>query len=416
MVIPPGPPSTSTDIPTSTSNPEASSTSEVSASDMFSILPVGSLSTAINATFLTPVFSTGPETSLPLLTPSAGIPPFPANSTSTYILPTAVPITGEFSVTIPVELLSTSVPSAANSSAPAGTGLPLPWAGNTTGSAINPTLILTNPILPTPVVNDTAALNTTSTTVSLTSITVVTETSIPSPVPGTGTAAPVSAGTGSPISVIASPLWPNSTYVAPTILPGTGTGSPAVGTALPFSEIPIYPNVTNATTASAYISADATSVVQIPITVTGFPGAVLNISVTLPVAPFPNTTVTAPSLPLGTGSDAPAAGTALPLPASEIPIFPNTTFTLIAPTTIPFPSGTGASVGTILPIASLSESVLFPNTTTATISDVAIETATATLILPSLPAATDAAVEFPGQFNATLWNGTVPAPTGGYKH
>ncbi|KAH7079862.1 hypothetical protein BKA63DRAFT_550591 [Paraphoma chrysanthemicola] len=432
IVLPPGPPSTSTDVPTSTSPSEESSTTEEA---MFSILPIGPMSEFINATVLTPVFSTGPETNLPLLTPSAGIPPFPANSTSDYILPTAVPITDEFSVTIPiellstgvpsagippypanstsdyilptavpitdefsvtipVELLSTGVPSAVNSSAPAGTGLALPWAGNTTVVAINPTLVLTNPVAPTPVVNDTVALNT---TISLTSIVVVTETIVPLPFPGTGTGAPVSAGTGFPISDVASPLWPNSTYVAPTILPGTGTGSSPIATALPLSGLPISSNVTNATiSASAIAIANATSIVQLPITVTGLPGGVINITVTIPVAPFLNTTFTAPSFPQGTGALQPSFATAIPPPPSDFPDFPNTTYTLIEPTTIPFPSGTAASVGTILPIASLAESVLFPNTTIATIIDIATETATATLILPSLPAETDTTEQFPG--------------------
>ncbi|KAF2032973.1 hypothetical protein EK21DRAFT_109427 [Setomelanomma holmii] len=425
IVFPPGPPTISTDISPSISSAEpssaevssikASSTTEVAPSDVFTILPVGPLSTAINASLLTPVFSTGPETSLPLLTPSAGIPPFPANAISSYDLPTAVPITDEFSVTIPVNLLSTGVPvpSAINSSAPARTGLPLPWAGNTTVSAINPTLILTNPIAPTPVINDTAALNTTSTTVSLTSVTFVTETIIPVPI-GTGIAAPISAsvGTDLPIAISASPIWLNSTYATPTILPGTGTGlplpgtgiglplgtgSPSAGSALPsFSELPIYTNATNAT--AALPTEPLTSVVQIPITVTGLPGSVVDIDFTIPLPPFPNATTVASAIPVGSGTAAPSTGTgiALPLPGSEIPLFPNTTFTLVGPTTVPFPSGTGASLGTILPIASISESVLYPNTTTATITDLATETATAVLILPSAPAETDTAVQFPG--------------------
>jgi len=340
MVVPPGPPTTSTDVTSSV----ASTTPGPAASDTMSILPVGDLSSAINATTLTPVFSTAPETTS---VASSILPPYPANSSSTYILPTAVSITGWFPV--------------------------------------NPTLVLTNPIQPTSVSNATAPLNTTLITLSLTSVTVVTQTIVPTPI-GTGIGAPISAGTGAPIAVSETPLWSNSSdaYAAPTILPGTGTGAPiSVGTGSPIavSESPIYANTTPS------VVSPPVFVTQVPLTVTGVAGSVLNVSVSIPNAPFANSTVSA---------------TGYAAPASETPYF-NTTTTLGETATA---APVSVSAGTIAPVASYSAPPLFLNTTTAVVIDVTVSTAVATLILPT---ATDVAVEFPGTLNVT---GVLP--TGGY--
>jgi hypothetical protein len=174
-----------------------------------------------------------------------------------------------------------------------------------------------------------------------------------------------------------SPIWANSSYAAPTILPGTGTGAPiAVGTAsyIAPSESPIYANTTTTVTVTPSAVEAPVFVTQVPVTVTGVPGSIVNLSVSLPNAPFPNNTASA-----------------YIAPASETAYF-NTTTTVGETATAAPISVSG------VPVASYSDPALYPNTTTAIVTEVEVSTATAILILPS---ATDAAVEFPGTFNET---------------
>jgi hypothetical protein len=204
MVTPPGPNPSSTLDASSETTPAPSSTPEMS------ILPVGSLTTAINATLPDPAFSTL-------------LPPYPLNSTLVVVGPTAtaVPITGMFSTnpiatgapyspgnetfngtsTVTEELTSvilvtaTLVPSV-------GTGLPVSSGGAPPGTILNVTLPVT--ILP------------------------------------TGTGSSVSTGISDATSTEIPP-YGNTTMGAPTGIVGTGTAAP-IDTSLP-----LYPNVTTST-------------------------------------------------------------------------------------------------------------------------------------------------------------------------
>jgi hypothetical protein len=393
--------------PTGVESSDVSSTTSAPPADLMSILPVGSLTTAINATFLTPIFSTAPEES-PVATPSVIeiVKPFPLfNGTApTEPLPTAVLITDEFSVTIPVAT-GVSASAAANSSAPLGTGSAPAWNFTATYPAFVPSLVTgTGGFQPSGISNGTGL--TLNATVNATSLVVVTATVTPIPIVlYTGTA--VSVGTGLPILKTGTPLWSNysygeATFIAPIL--GTGTGSPVIGTGSPIigtapiigtgspvigtgvpsagsaipvaSELPLFPNTTfvlpapilvtgvpdvvpvNITAPTNVTLADTgPQVTAFPIIVTGIPGSVLDISVSIPLPIYPNSTAS----DFATGvTAAPSVGTGLPLPVSLI------------------------------------ETPLYVNTTTAT--SVVIETATAILIIPA-PVASDAAVEFPG--NAT---------------
>ncbi|KAH7391132.1 hypothetical protein DE146DRAFT_618974 [Phaeosphaeria sp. MPI-PUGE-AT-0046c] len=138
IIIPPGHSSVPTEVISDITPTSAAPTNEV----VFSILPIGDLSTSINATELTPIFITAPASDIPVPTASVIeiIPPFPVDNgtTTDVLLPTAVPITGQFSVMIP---LVTDIPKSAtanatepaetlvgpglNASAPLGTGIPL---------------------------------------------------------------------------------------------------------------------------------------------------------------------------------------------------------------------------------------------------------------------------------------------------
>jgi hypothetical protein len=383
MVPPPGPEST-TMSPTSDAVSSAISSTTLIKPNDFSILPVGDMSSAINATFLTPIFSTAPETTAVASSSAVIMPPYPANSISNGPLPTAVSITGQFSVNPP---LSTGAYLSAPPMASVSAGLPLPWGGNWTYPAINPTLILTNPIASS---NATASANI---TVGLTSTTVVLETVYPTPIMVTGP--PVSAGTGSPIAVSESYKWVNTTCTTTIIsgiatvlpiYPGTASGLPisvgtapiSAGTGLPvpsYAEAPLYPNTT--------LSAAPVYVTQLPISVTGVPGSVVEVSVSIPAAPYANSTLSAPPMIMSTGAPT-VSDAALPISTSE-PSYFNTT------TTEGVPESTGAAVETGAPVLSFSETPLYPNATTVT------ATATAPVILPAsdVPA-------FPGTLNVTI--------------
>jgi hypothetical protein len=414
IVIPPGPSATPSVgvvslIPSVTQAP----ISEI----LMSILPVGDLSTAINATFLTPIFVTAPESdSAPVATETAA--PFPilnATDAVASILPTAASITGEFP-TIPLVTGAPYYPAPANSTLIEGTGIALPL--ETAVPVVNVTLPLTN--VTEPLAEPLASNGTSNVTVV-----VVTETVTPVPI-GTGIA--VSAGTGLPIIIIGgSPLWPNASYGEPTtaVLPlGTGTGVPVIlgtgdatavlpiatilpapanstifnstepveaanassialpygtgygtgmplatgtgglpdSTDLPLAATPLYPNTTSTTVVpipilvtgvpepilinvtlpapnvtSAALPLEGT-VTEVPIMVTGAPGSVVAINVTIP-GPYSNETVEQTAVaPVAMTTEAPVSvGTGVPLPSimdSSAP-FANSTVVVAAPSETP---------------------------------------------------------------------------------
>jgi hypothetical protein len=414
IVIPPGPSATPSVgivslIPSITQAP----ISEI----LMSILPVGDLSTAINATFLTPIFVTAPESdSAPVATEI--VVPFPilnATDTVASILPTAASISGEFP-TIPLVTGAPYYPAPVNSTLPEGTGIALPL--ETAIPVVNVTLPLVNVTEP---LAEPLASNATSNV----TVVVVTETVTPVPI-GTGTA--VSAGTGLPIIIVgASPLWPNASYGEPTtaVLPlgtalplGTGTGIPVIlgtgvtaelpiatilpapanstifnstepeavnasiialpygtgiplatgtgglpdSTDLPLAATPLFPNTTSTTvlpipilvtgvpepvllniTAPAPNVTSAAlplegSVTEVPIIVTGTPGSVVAINVTIP-GPYSNETVAETAVaPIAATTEASVSvGTGLPLPSiveSAAP-FANATIVVASPSETP---------------------------------------------------------------------------------
>jgi hypothetical protein len=409
--------------------PSIPSTTQVPESEIiFSILPVGDLTSMINVTVPTPVFSTGTGSDA---TPSAIVisAPFPVlNGTATEsILPTAAIITGEFSVTIP---LVTGVPSPVNSTIPVGTALP---------TAANATEIISNA----------TAIANTSTTVL-----VVTETVIPILLT-TGTAASASAGL--PIVIGTNPLWLNGTYGQPTALPlpigtgtgiilGTGTGSlpiVPIETALPLGTgvslvtgvplvtgtaplvtgtgslvlptdlaSPLYPNTTFSAailpfpilstgvpepvnvTVNATIVVPTPSFTQIPILVTGVPdGVLINVTLTPPanetlVAPI-NATITTPSppsltaLPITvTGSPGAVLEVAVTIPAGPIANVSATAEASVSASAV-------VSIGTGLPVPSaVGTAAPFTNsTTTIVVTDNGIATPTAVATPAILPSA-----------------------------
>jgi hypothetical protein len=265
-------------------------------------------------------------------------------------------------------------------------------------------LILTAPlVLPTevPVLNVTGELNS---TVSLTSTLELTLTIPPLPL-ATGTG---SVGTGLPLSDAGSVFFPNVTTVTPTIVLGTGTGAATIAPTIVVGPLfpngteivePVYsaPTAVSVGTALPSSIADAlglnatfTNTTTVPVVVFGT-GALSTASATVSAivdagALFPN--VTAGATPAVTEVVALGTGTAVIASAGTIigsiisdaaaPLFPNAT--AVVPTII---SGTGVAlvtavplvtapievgtVGTILATPIVDTAVaLFPNATTTT--------------------------------------------------
>jgi hypothetical protein len=265
-------------------------------------------------------------------------------------------------------------------------------------------LILTAPlVLPTevPVLNVTGELNS---TVSLTSTLELTLTIPPLPL-ATGTG---SVGTGLPLSDAGSVFFPNVTTVTPTIVLGTGTGAATIAPTIVVSPLfpngteivePVYsaPTAVSVGTALPSSIADAlglnatfANTTTVPVVVFGT-GALSTASATVSAivdagALFPN--VTAGATPAVTEVVALGTGTAVIASAGTIigsiisdaaaPLFPNAT--AVVPTII---SGTGVAlvtavplvtapievgtVGTILATPIVDTAVaLFPNATTTT--------------------------------------------------
>jgi hypothetical protein len=355
-------------IPTSSVNVVsvvASIFSEVIASaeptgEVFSILPVGPLTTAVDL--------------------------FPTDDI-TFITPTATisPVAISVNVTAPTATIS-PVAISLNVSTPT-----------------NP-LILTAPLLvPTevPVLNVTGELNS---TVSLTSTLELTLTIPPLPL-ATGTG---SVGTGLPLSDAGSVFFPNVTTVTPTIVLGTGTGAATIAPTVVVS--PLFPNGTDviepvysAPTAVSVgtalpssiadalgLNATLTNTTTVPVVVFGT-GALSTASATVSAivdagALFPN--VTAGATPAVTQVVALGTGTAVIASAGTIigsiisdaaaPLFPNAT--AVVPTII---SGTGVALVTAVPLVTApievgtvgtilatpivdTAAALFPNATTTT--------------------------------------------------
>ena len=232
----PGPPSSTSTVDVSSETTPTPSSSN----DIFSILPVGPMTTAINLTLPDPIFSTT-SSPIPLL------PPYPVNSSLPLTGPTAtaVIITGYFSTNpietgIPIYNTSTNSTSTVTSeltsiilvTATIGTGLPLPsdvsaplWTNSTsvptplstgfvplgTGVPLYPNTTLVVPII----VNATGSAGT------------VLNVTLPIALP-TGTSA--SSGTGMDYgygSFTQIPPYANATYAAPTGIVGTGTAAAA---------------------------------------------------------------------------------------------------------------------------------------------------------------------------------------------
>jgi hypothetical protein len=279
-----------------------------------------------------------------------------------------------------------------------------PAAISVNASAPTNPLILTAPlVLPTevPVLNVTGELNS---TVSLTSTLELTLTIPPLPL-ATGTG---SVGTGLPLSDAGSVFFPNVTTVTPTIVLGTGTGAATIAPTIVVSPLfpngtdiiePVYsaPTAVSVGTALPSSIADAlglnatwANTTTVPIVVFGT-GALSTASATVSAivdasALFPN--VTAGATPAVTEVVALGTGTAVIASAGTIigsiisdaaaPLFPNAT--AVVPTII---SGTGVAlvtavplvtapievgtVGTILATPIVDTAVaLFPNATTTT--------------------------------------------------
>ncbi|KAI8933851.1 hypothetical protein NX059_009550 [Plenodomus lindquistii] len=249
---PPGPPATTEVGVTSRTTPEASITE--SPSGGFSILPVGSMSTAINVTFPDPVFS---------------LPPFLNSSMGP--LPTAVPITGEFSA------------------------IPFPGAG--TGMPSNSTATMS---------------------LQLTSVILVTATITPSAV-----------GTGTGLSNVTAaftdiPLFPNTTSIYVVVPTGTGVLGTGTGSPVAFTELPLYPNATSGLPVFLPVSGTAAGTIA-PVSFTEIPFYTNTTTVTTTVTPSGTGLI-------GTGAVGTVTGTGSPIMFTEIPIFPNVT-TLFSTTT-----------------------------------------------------------------------------------
>jgi hypothetical protein len=270
MVTPLGPNLSSTLDASSETTPAPASTPEMS------ILPVGSLTTAINVTLPDPAFSTL-------------LPPYPLNSTLVVVGPTAtaVPITGMFNKN------------------PIATGAPYS-PGNETfnGSTSTVTEELTSVIFVTatlvssvgtglPVSSGGAPLWSNSS-------------SVPTPIMSTGGALE---GTGysSPPAVTASPLYPNATLVVPLVVNATGSPGTTLNVTLPVTILP---------------------------TSTGSPvGTGISDATSTEIPPYGNTTITAPTGIVGTGTAAPI-DTSLPL-YPNVTTSTTTTTTTIAGTDPP---------------------------------------------------------------------------------
>jgi hypothetical protein len=302
-------------IPTSSVNVVsvvASIFSEVIASaeptgEVFSILPVGPLTTAIELL---------PTDDITFITPTATISPVAISVNVTAPTATISPVAISLNVSTPT----------------------------------NP-LILTAPlVLPTevPVLNVTGELNS---TVSLTSTLELTLTIPPLPL-ATGTG---SVGTGLPLSDAGSVFFPNVTTVTPTIVLGTGTGAATIAPTIVVS--PLFPNGTEIVE-PVYSAPTAVSVgTALPSSIADALG--LN-------ATFANTT-TVPVVVFGTGALSTASATVSAIVDAGA-LFPNVTAGATPAVTEVVALGTGtaviASAGTIIgSIISDAAAPLFPNAT-----------------------------------------------------
>ncbi|KAI1510870.1 hypothetical protein KJE20_09723 [Pyrenophora tritici-repentis] len=211
IVTPPGPPSSSSSTadvstPVTSSNPE---TTPSPTNDIYSILPVGSMTTAINISLPEPIFSTA-SSPVPIL------PPYPANTSLSLTGPsaTAATITGYFST----NALETAIPIAVNATTNTTVTLTSEYTSIilVTGTGSGTGL----PLLPT---DAAAPLWTNSTS---------------APTPLSTDAAPL--GTGIPI-------YPNTTLVMPIVVNATGSPGTVLNVTLPLT----LPTSTSTSFASA---------------------------------------------------------------------------------------------------------------------------------------------------------------------
>ena len=242
IATPPGPPSSISTVDVSSEvapTPEITPTSS-SNHDIFSILPVGPMTTAINLTLPDPIFSAA-SSPVPIL------PPYPANSSLSLTGPpaTAVIITGYFSTNpietgIPIYNTRTNSTSTVTSeptsiilvTATIGTGLPLPSdvsAPLWTNSTSVPTPLSTSavplgtdvPLYPNTTLVVPIIVNATGSAGTVLNVTL--PIALPTSTSATsGTGLDYGYGYGSFTQI---PPYANATYAAPTGIVGTGTAA-----------------------------------------------------------------------------------------------------------------------------------------------------------------------------------------------
>jgi hypothetical protein len=230
MVTSPGPNPSSTLDASSETTPAPSSTPEMS------ILPVGSLTTAINVTLPDPAFSTL-------------LPPYPLNSTLVVVDPTAtaVPITGMFSTD------------------PIATGAPYSPGNETSVILVTATLV---PSVGTglPVSSGGAPLWSNSS-------------SVPTPIMSTG--APLEeTGYSSPPAITASPLYPNATLVVPIVVNATGSPGTTLNVTLP---VTILPTGTRSPVGTGISDATSTEIPPYGNTTMGAPTGIVGTGTAAPI-------------------------------------------------------------------------------------------------------------------------------------
>jgi hypothetical protein len=264
VVAPPG------RTPISTLSSSSETTASPYSTPEMSILPVGSMTTAINVTLPDPAFSTL-------------LPPYPLNSTMVVVGPTAtaVPITEWFS--------TNPIPTGAPYSTETYNGT------STITESVTSIILVTATLAPSvgtglPVSSGAAPMWTNSS-------------SIPTPIMSTGGALE-GTGYGSLPAVTASPMLPNTTIVVPIIVNATGSPGTILNVTLP---------------------------VTVLLTGTGSPiGTGLSDATATEIPPYANTTMVAPTGIVGTGTAAPM-DTSLPL-YPNVTTSTSTTTTTVAAT------------------------------------------------------------------------------------
>jgi hypothetical protein len=259
MVTSPGPNPSSTLDASSETTPAPSSTPEMS------ILPVGSLTTAISVTLPDPAFSTL-------------LPPYPLNSTLVVVGPiaTAVPITGMFSTN------------------PIATGAPYSPGNETSVILVTATLVPSVGI-GLPVSSGGAPLWSNSS-------------SVPTPIMSTG--APLEeTGYSSPPAITASPLYPNATLVVLIVVNATGSPGTTLNVTLP---VTILPTGTGSPVGTGISDATSTEILPYGNTTMGAPTGIVGTGTAAPIDT---------SLPLYSNVTTSISTTTTRIAATDLPTF-----------------------------------------------------------------------------------------------